>query len=570
MATSVRRGRHACIDVRCANLPALPSAPGPIARLVPAWAQGYERAWLRADVIAGIVVASVVVPQAVAYAQIAQLPPEAGLMAAPGAMIAYALLGTSRTLVVSATTATAAVSAAAIGPLAGGDTARFAALSAAFALVTAVVLLLAGALRLGAVADLVSKPVMTGFLFGLGLTIMVSQAPSLIGVPAGDGDFFPRLEDLIGDLGDVHTATLVLGLACVAVLAAGKRFAPVVPWTLVVLVAAIGVSALFDLDAHGVAVVGDLPTALPDPALPDVGVGDLVDLIAPALGVLVLTAEALGVSRSLATLHGYKVDANRDLAALGSSNLLAGLGSGFVQSGGASQTAAAEGAGGRTQLATLIAGVLVLLTGAFLTSLFEPLPEATLAAIVIVAVAGFLRADELARFARIRTSAVVFAGLALAGVLALGVLQGLVITAVLTLIWVIRRLAEPDLHPLARDPASGMWGRIDRHPDWIAPEGVHVLRNDGPLFYANAAGVKERILAQAADAEPVVLDLSASGDLDVGALDLIGELADALPGRLWLTGVRTPEVELLARAGLAGRVHVEPRIDAALERLSPS
>ena len=144
-------------------------------------------------------------------------------------MIAYALLGTSRTLVVSATTATAAVSAAAIGPLAGGDTARFAALSAAFALVTAVVLLLAGALRLGAVADLVSKPVMTGFLFGLGLTIMVSQAPSLIGVPAGDGDFFPRLEDLIGDLGDVHTATLVLGLACVAVLAAGKRFAPVVP-----------------------------------------------------------------------------------------------------------------------------------------------------------------------------------------------------------------------------------------------------------------------------------------------------------------------------------------------------
>ena len=144
------------------------------------------------------------------------------------------------------------------------------------------------------------------------------------------------------------------------------------------------------------------------------------------------------------------------------------------------------------------------------------------------------------------------------------------ITAVLTLIWVIRRLAEPDLNPLARDPASGMWGRIDRHPDWIAPEGVHVLRNDGPLFYANAAGVKERILAQAADAEPVVLDLSASGDLDVGALDLIGELADALPGRLWLTGVRTPEVELLARAGLAGRVHVEPRIDAALERLSPS
>lgn len=567
MATSVRRGRRACIAERCANLRVLPSAS---ARLVPAWARGYRRAWLRADVIAGIVVASVVVPQAVAYAQIAQLPPAAGLMAAPGAMIAYALLGTSRTLVVSATTAASAVSAAAVGPLAGGDTGRFAALSAAFALVAAVVLVLAGTLRLGAVADLVSKPVMTRFLFGLGLTIMVGQAPSLLGLAAGDGNFFPRLADLIDALGDVHGATVAVGLACVAVLVAGKRLLPAIPWTLVVLVLAIVVSSLLDLSADGVAVVGDLPAALPEPALPDVGVGDLVDLVAPALGVMVLTAEAIGVSRSLATLHGYKVDANRDLVALGASNLVAGLSSGFVQSGGASQTAAAEGAGGRTQLTTLVAGVLVLLTGAFLTSLFESLPEATLAAIVIVAVAGFLRADELARFARIRTSAVVFSGLALLGVLGLGVLQGLVVTAVLTLAWVLKRLGEPDLHPLARDPASGVWGRIDRHPDWIAPEGVHVLRNEGPLFYANVAGVKERILALAADTQPVVLDLSASGDLDVGALDMVGELAGALPGRLWPSGVRSPEVELIERAGLAAQVRIAPRIDAALERITPA
>ena len=139
------------------------------------------------------------------------------------------------------------------------------------------------------------------------------------------------------------------------------------------------------------------------------------------------------------------------------------------------------------------------------------------------------------------------------------------VTAVLTLAWVIKRLAEPDLHPLARDPGSGMWGRIDRHPDWIAPEGVHVLRNDGPLLYLNAAGVKDRVLALAAGSEPVVLDMSATADLDVGALDTLGELADALPGRLWLTGVRVPEVELLERSGLAERVHVAPRIDAALQ-----
>jgi SulP family sulfate permease len=538
--------------------------------IAPEWARGYQRDWLRSDLVAGVVIWSVVTPQALAYAQIAGLPPEAGLMAAPVAMLGYGLIGTSRQLVVSATTATSAVSAAAVGPLADGDPVRFAALSAAFALVTAAVLVAAGVLRLGAIADLVSKPVMTGFLFGLGLTIMITQLPSVLGVPGGEGDFFPRLWDLLGDLGDIDGTTLAVGAGSLAVLLLAPRLVPVIPATLLALALSIAAAALFDLGEHGVDLVGEVPTALPDPAIPDVGAHDVVSLIAPALGVLVVSAEAVGVARSLATEHGYRVDANRDLVGLGAANLLAGLSSGFVQSGGASQTAAADGAGGRSQLAAVAAAGLILLTGAFLAPLFEDLPQATLGAIVVVAVAGFFRVDELRRFLRIRRSAVVWAGLALVGVLVLGVLEGLVVTAALTLIYVIQRLARPSVGPLARDPETGAWGRAERHPDWERPTGVLAVRSDGPLFYANTDAVKQRILGLVAD-EPrptaVVLTLAETTELDVQTADTLGELVDGLEKDgipLVLVDVRAPVLDVLRRAGLTERIRIEPTLDEAV------
>jgi sulfate permease, SulP family len=538
--------------------------------IAPAWARGYRRDWLRPDLIAAVVIWSVVTPQALAYAQIAGLPPEAGLMAAPVAMLGYGLIGTSRQLVVSATTATSAVSAAAVGPLADGDPVRFAALSAALALVTAAVLVGAGVVRLGAIADLVSKPVMTGFLFGLGLTIMIGQLPSILGIPAGEGDFFPRLWDLLGDLGEIDGPTLAVGAGSLVVLLLGPRLLPVIPATLLALVLSIAAAALFNLDEHGVALVGDVPTALPDPAIPDVSAHDVVSLIAPAIGVLVVSAEAVGVARSLATEHGYRVDANRDLVGLGAANLFAGLSSGFVQSGGASQTAAADGAGGRSQLAAVAAAGLILLTGAFLAPLFEDLPQATLGAIVVVAVAGFLRVDELRRFLRIRRSAVVWAGLALVGVLVLGVLEGLVVTAVLTLLYIVKRLARPSVGPLARDPTTGAWGRAERHPDWTLPTGVLAVRSDGPLFYANTDAVKQAILALAeADPRPaaVLLDLTESTDLDVQTADTLAELVDELAREgieLRLAYVRQPVLQILRRSGLAERVRIEPTLDDAV------
>ncbi len=540
-------------------------------RLVPQWLPGYRREWLGADLVAGLIIGSVVVPQAVAYAQIAGLPPSAGLAAAPGALLAYALLGTSRTLVVSATTATSALSAAAVGPLADGDLARFAALSAGLAVVSAAVLVGAGLLRLGGVMDLVSKPVMTGFLFGLGLTVAVSQLPKVLGIPEGSGNFFPRLEDIVRELGDVQAWTLAVGLGSMIVMLALARFAPKVPAMLVALALATAVSTLLDLSSHGVAVVGELPDALPDPSVPSISWRDIVDLLPAAFGVMIVCAEAVGVSRAIAGSHGESIDTNRDLVALGGSNLLAGLSAGFVQSGGASQTMAAERAGGRTQVGSIVAAGLVLLTGAFLSPLFEDMPQAALGAVVIVAIAGFWRVDELRRFARIRRSALALALVALAGVLVFGVLSGLVIAALLSLIVVIKRLSRPAVGVLARDPDTGAWARADRNPDWETQPGVLVARVDGPLFYANVVTVKERLLDIVGDADPaphaVVLELAESPDLDVETLDTLGELADAFKAsgvELTLALVRARPLALLQRSGVAARVRIEPTLDAAV------
>jgi SulP family sulfate permease len=531
----------------------MPGSPAPHAnlwrRVLPEWLVSYRRAWLPADALAGLVIWSVVVPQCVAYAQIAGLPPAAGLMAAPGALLAYALLGTSRSLVVSATTATSALSAATVGPLAHGDAARFAALSAVLALVTGVVLVAGGTLRLGALSDFVSKPVMTGFLFGLGLTITVGQLPKLLGLPEGSGNFFPRLSAVVDHLGEAHGATVAVGLASIAVLLAMARLVPAVPATLVVLGLAIAISAALGLSGHGVDVVGRFPSALPDPAWPDVSTADAVNVLPAAFGVLVLSAEAVGVARSLATAHHYAVDPNRDLSAMGASNLLAGLSSGFVQSGGASQTAAADRAGGQTQLATIVSAGLIVMTGAFFVGVFRDLPQATLAAIVIVAVSGFYRVGELRRFARLRRSAIVLALLALAGVLWLGVLPGLVITAGLSLMLVIRRMSRPTVEARAPDPAT--------------PETL-VVRIEGALFYANAVAVKERILALAAQAQPrpalVVIDAASSYDLDVETLDALAELAEALTAagaELRLASVHAQAATMLRRAGLAALLPAE-------------
>jgi MFS superfamily sulfate permease-like transporter len=401
--------------------------------------------------------------------------------------------------------------------------------------------------------------------------VSIGQLPKLFGVPAGSGGFFSQLRDLVEQLGDTSGWTFAVGALSVLALVALARLAPKLPGTLIVLAGSIAVSAALDLAEHGVDVVGELPDAAPDFAVPDVSWGDLVDLVPAALGVMIITAEAVSVSRAIASAQGYDVDVNRDLVAFGGSNLLAGFSSGFVQSGGASQTMAAERAGGRSQLLSIVAAGLILLTGLFLAPLFEDLPQATLAAIVIVAISSFFRVDELQRFARLRYSALTLALVALVGVLVLGVLPGLLLAVALSLVELMQRLSAPPVTVLARDPASGAWGSRDRHPGWTEPHGVVVAGVEGPLFYANSATVKSRLLDEIGTAQPspsaLVLDLVRNDGIDVQGLDMLGELADELAGRgveLRLTGVHARVLELVGSSGLDRRVRVDPTIDAAV------
>ena len=398
--------------------------------------------------------------------------------------------------------------------------------------------------------------------------------PKLFGVPGGDGNFFEKLWHLLGELENTHGWTLAVGAASVVLLVVLPRLSSRLPATLVVLGLAIALSSALDLAGRGVDVVGSLPSALPDPAVPDLGWAQVVELLPAAVGIVLLAcAEGIGVARSFANEHGYAIDANRELIAVGGSNLLAGLSSGFVQAGGGSQTAAADRAGGKTQLSSLVAAGLVLLTGAFLAFLFEDLPQATLGAIVIVAVAGFARVAELRRFARFRANAIVLALVALVGVLLFGILAGLVIAAALALVVVIKRLSRPEVGTLARDPQTGAWGRADRHPSWETVPGVVAARTDGPLFYANATNVKEHLLelVRERDTQPhaLVLDFAANHDLDLETLDTLAELAQALADdgvELTLAAVHTPVLELLRRGGLAERIRIEPTLDAAVNR----
>ncbi len=326
-------------------------------------------------------------------------------------------------------------------------------------------------------------------------------------MPAGSEHFFQQLWDLITNLDQADWWTFGTGAISLVALVVLRRFARNLPGLLIVLVGAIVLSKALDLKSHGVDVIGKLPSAYPDPAVPDVSWGDILDLLSVAFGVLIVSAEAVSVGRTLAAQQGYRVDVNRDLVALGAANAAAGFSSGFVQSGGASQTMAAEEAGGRTQLTSVIAAVLIVFTGIFLAFLFEDLPQATLGAIVIVAIAGFWRVEEIRRFATLGRSALVFSLIALVGVLLMGILPGLLLAAGLSLVFLIQRLSRPQVVPVGRDPSTGEWGRVDLHPGWEPPPGLVTARVEGPLFYANANTVQERLLtmADAAGPRPAVL-----------------------------------------------------------------
>jgi sulfate permease, SulP family len=550
--------------------------------------RGYDTGWLRGDVVAGLTVWAVLVPEALAYASIAGVSPVVGLYAAPGALLLYAAFGSSRHLVVGPMSATAALSAAAVADVAMPNSAGFVAHTAALAITTGLIALVAGLLRLGFLASFISEPVLKGFIIGLALTIVAGQLPDLFGVEGGGGNFFEQLWRLLSDLDQTSVTTLAVGLASLTLVLGLRRFAPAVPGSLVAVLVGIAAVGLLDLDAHGVAIVGQIDSGLPALGTPDVAAADYLAL-APAAAAVMLVgfAEGLGAAKTYAARHHYEVDANRELLGLGAANLGSGLSSGMVVNGSLSKTAVNGSAGARSQVSGLVVAALTILTLLFLTGLFENLPQATLAAVVIAAVIELVDLPALATLYRIATRELrgiygiaarpdfIAAVAALAGVLVFDTLPGLFIGIVVSLLLLLYRASRPHVAVLGQVPGtSGQYGDIQRHPENELEPGIALLRVEGGLFFANADTVRAAVRAHAAEpgTRAVVLDAETAPFIDVSAARMLVQVTDDLR-RLGVELVLTRSVgqvrDVLRRADTAATLPpAYPSVQAAVEALS--
>lgn len=513
----------------------------------------------RGDLLGALTAWALIVPECVAYAQIAGVPAQNAFYAAPVALLAYVLLGRSRFLIIGATSAAAVLSGATVADV-SSDPGKAVGLSAALAVIAGAVLLVAGLARLGFVTNFLAEPALYGFLFGMALTIVIRQAAKIVGVSSGDGQFFSRLWEVLRHAPDWSLASLAVGAVALVALFALERFLPKIPASLVVLVLALLVSAAAGLKDHGVDVVGKIPSAVPVPHLPGISAADWWKLAAGACGVaLVVFAEAFSIASRFAREHGDEVDADREMAAVGAANIVVGLFRGFTVSGSASRSAAAEAAGARSRLTSLIAAALILLTGAFLTPLFTDLPEPVLGAIVVVAVRGFLSTADLRRYAAADRGSLWVALTAVLGVLLFDLLPGLLMAVALSLVLFIAAASTPRLAVLGKLPGSVLYGDTAQHPGAVTVPGLLVVRPDGALFFGNADRTRRGLLALAASADPaprtVVLDLSATYRLGIPVLDTLDELRDSLDRKgtaLHLARLRAKAGHDLARHRLAG------------------
>ena len=530
---------------------------------VTAWLPAYPRDLLRTDIISGITVWAVMVPVAMAYAEMAGLPPQYGLYTAFAALLGYAVFGTSRQLKVTTSSTMAVMSAAVVVVMAGGDPARYVALTAALALTVGVILLLAGAVRLGFISDFLSKSVVTGFVFGLALVIAIGQLPKLLGLPSGQGDFFEQAYQLITNLGEIKPYTLIVGASALVLIFLIKRFFPRLPSGLVAVVLGILAVSIFNLEQYGVSVVGDIPTGLPTPGLPQVSLTDLPYLIAGAIGIVFLAVgESLGGARSFAAKHRYEINPDQELIALGAANLSAGLFQGFTVDASLSSSATADEAGARTQLSSIVTAVLIIVTLVVLAPLFHNLPNAVLGAIVIASVIGLMNVAELKRFYASNRVDFALAMVAMFGVLTTDVLTGLMIAVFLSLLIILYRASRPYIAVLGEVPGQmATYGDVARHPENVQVPGLLIVRLDAPLYFLNANVAHGQILDLIAASRPrpraVLFDLGASADLDVASLDMLKNLVrelDEASVDVLLAQVRGRVRDRLRKAGVMAEI----------------
>jgi len=544
------------------------------------WLPKYERTWLRTDLIAGLTVVALLIPEGMAYAQIAGMPPQTAFYAAPIGLLAFAIFGTSRQLVVAVSAIIATMSFATVSLIVAPNTTEFILLTAALAVLAGLISILAGFLKLGRVAQFFSESVMVGFISGLALVIVVKQLPKLLGIEGGSGNFWERLYDVIIHLPETHLTTLIVGVVCLILMVALEHFFHKLPAALVALVFGIAISVIFGLESRGVEIVGAIPAGLAPPQWPAVGLQNWWLLLPGALGLaLVNFAEAIGPSRSFASAHKYKMDANQELIGLGAANFGAGLFQGFPIGSSLSKSAANDRAGAHSQMSSIIAAAVTVLVALFFTQWFYALPEATLGAIVIVAVSGMIKVAKLKHLNRVRRSDFILAVVALLAVLTFETLEALLIAVIASLFALVLRASQPRLAVLGRAPNSLQFSDIHRHPENKTVPGLLIVRPENGLFFANAAGIREAIIREMlSSAEPikaVLIDLGATTDLDVPSADMLETLREDLSSRkvrFMLAHMITPVRQMLELAGVMGKIRPQDvfigEVEAVLDYLS--
>jgi high affinity sulfate transporter 1 len=498
------------------------------------WLRRYEGAWLRADVAAGVTLAAYLLPAALGDASLAGLPPEAGLYACLFGGLVFWMFCSSRQTAITVTSAISLLIGSSLGGMAGGDPARYAALAACTALLVAAIAFLAWLARAGAAVSFISESVMTGFKAGVALHLASTQLPKLFGVQGGHGDFWERMHVFLQHAGETNAASLLLGGAALALLIPGKKLLPNKPVALFVVIAGIVVASFIDLGAHGVKLLGEVPRGLPMPSLPAVHWSDARELLPLALACFLLAAvETAAIGRMFAEKHGCRLDPNQEFLALAGANLAAGLGHGFPISGGMSQSLVNESGGARTPLSGLISAGLILVVALFFTDLLRNLPQPVLAAVVLMAVASLVKVKVLRRLWEVHRGEFLVAMTALLGVLGAGLLKGVLVGAVISLVLLIRRASTPHVAFLGRIPGTRRYSDCERHGSNEPTPGVLAFRVESGIVYFNAEHVFDTVLARLdAAAEPirlVVCDLSTSPQVDMAGarmfLALHAELA---------------------------------------------
>src|SRR5712675_2328219 len=485
------------------------------------WLSEYRPAWLPGDIVAGITLAAYAIPVSLAYSGLAGLPPQVGVYGYLLGGLGYALLGSSRQLAIGPTSAISLMIAGTVGAMAEGDAQRYVQIASLAAFTVAALCLLAWALRLSALVKLISDSILVGFKAGAGLTIAMTQLPSLFGVTGGGHNFFDRAALFAGQLGQTRVIVLAVGILAIGLLVLGERLLPGKPVALAIVALSIVVASVLGLPALGVPTTGEIPAGLPDLAGPALGLRDVEGIVPLAAGCLLLAyIESVSAARTFAAKHGYALDPRQELLGIGAANLAAALGHGYPVAGGLSQSAVNDKAGARTPLALVFASLTLALCLLFLTGLLENLPKAVLAAVVLTAIAGLLDFPALLRMLRVSRLDFYAAAIALGAVLLLGILQGILLAALASILLLLARASRPHVAFLGRIPGTSSYSDLARHPENETLAGAIVFRPEASLIYINADAVLEAVLnrlrtAGQSEVRLVVCDLSASPYIDL-------------------------------------------------------